>query len=121
MYECALGSKESFIDMNIVEGNTGHSHVNKESVGKGKIPLKTLDSFNFSDVDLIKIDVEGYEQDILLGALETIEKNRPVLVIEQQKHEYQNDMASLPSIRFLENLGYHVVEQFNKDWILKIR
>lgn len=119
IYECALGKEESYIDMNIVEGNTGHTHINKNSFGKGKIPLKTLDSFNFNDVDLIKIDVEGFEGEILEGALSTIERNRPVLVIEQQKHEYQDDMESLPAIKMLEKLGYRVVNQFNKDWILK--
>lgn len=119
VYECALGREESFINMNIVEGNTGHTHIDKNSFGKGLIPLKTLDSFNFNDIDLIKIDVEGFEQDILQGALSTIERNRPVLVIEQQKHEYQDDMKTLPAIKMLENLGYRVINQFNKDWILK--
>lgn len=120
MYECALGKEESIIDMNIVEGNTGHTHINQLSLGKGSIPLKTLDSFNFVDVDMVKIDVEGYENDILLGSLNTLQKNQPVIVIEQQKHEYQNDRESLPAIKFLEKLGYTVVNQFNKDWVLKI-
>ena len=82
--------------------------------------MKTLDSFNFTNVDLIKIDVEGYENDILQGALHTIQYNKPVLVIEQQKHEYQDDSKSLPAVRFLETLGYRVIGQYNKDFILKI-
>ena len=120
VYECALGKEESYIKMNIVEGNTGHTHIDKNSIGKGNIPLKTLDSFNFTNVDLIKIDVEGYENDILQGALHTIQYNKPVLVIEQQKHEYQDDSKSLPAVRFLETLGYRVIGQYNKDFILKI-
>lgn len=120
MYECALGKEESFINMNIVQGNTGHSHIDKSTIGKGSISLKTLDSFNLSNVDMIKIDVEGFENEILQGSLNTIQTNRPILVIEQQKHEYQNDRESLPAIKFLENLGYQVVGQFNKDYILKI-
>ena len=47
MHPCALGREESFINMNIVEGNTGHSHIDTSSIGRGTIPLKTLDSFNF--------------------------------------------------------------------------
>lgn len=120
IYECALGNEMSHINMNIVEGNTGHTHIDKNSLGKGTIPLKTLDSFNFTNIDLIKIDVEGYENDILLGGLETIKYNKPILVIEQQKHEYQDDTKSLPAVRFLENLGYKVIDQHNKDFILKI-
>jgi FkbM family methyltransferase len=120
MHNVALGNVESFITMNVVEGNTGHSHVDPLSLGNGNIPLKRLDSFEFDNVDLIKIDVEGYEEEILKGAMQTIMRNKPVLVIEQQKHEYKNDMDALPCIKVLESWGYKVIEQFNKDWILKI-
>lgn len=119
LFPVALGRTESFINMNIVEGNTGHSHIDPSSLGHGAIPLKTLDSFNFSNVDMIKIDVEGFEEEILAGALNTIEKNKPVLVIEQQKHEYKNDRDDTPAIKILQGWGYRVVEQFNKDWVLK--
>lgn len=119
VFQIALGNQESFINMNIVQGNTGHTHVDKNSLGKGNIPLKTLDSFNFNDVDLIKIDVEGLEEEILHGAKETIYSNKPVLAIEQQKHEYKDAMSDLPSIKILESWGYKVIHTFNKDWILK--
>jgi hypothetical protein len=68
---------------------------------------------------MIKIDVEGFEEQILLGAQQTIENNLPILVIEQQKHEYQDDMKDLTSIKLLNKWGYEVIEQYNKDWILK--
>lgn len=121
MYPVALGRNESFIEMNIVQGNTGHSHIDQTSIGKGTIPLKTLDSFNFTDVDMIKIDVEGFEEEILAGALKTIELNKPVLVIEQQKHEYKNDREETPAIKILESWGYQVVDQISKDWVLKYK
>jgi FkbM family methyltransferase len=41
-----------------------------------------LDEFNFENVGLIKIDVEGWELDVLKGAINTITKHRPVLLIE---------------------------------------
>lgn len=119
MHRMALGRTESFINMNIVQGNTGHSHINKESFGQGTIPLKTLDSFNFTNVDMIKIDVEGFEEEILAGAMETIKLNKPILVIEQQKHEYQDDMIDTPAIKILQSWGYHVLTQISKDWVLK--
>jgi FkbM family methyltransferase len=119
LYENALGKEETSINMNIVTGNTGHSHVDPSSYGKGQIAMKTLDSFNFENIDLIKIDVEGFEEQILLGSQQTIERNLPILVIEQQKHEYQNDMKDLTSIKLLNKWGYEVIDQYNKDWILK--
>lgn len=120
MHNIALGRVESVINMNIVEGNTGHSHIDTNSLGKGTIPLKTLDSFNLIGVDMIKIDVEGFEEEILAGAIETIKNNKPVIVVEQQKHEYKDATEQTPSIKILTSWGYKVVEQFNKDWVLSI-
>ncbi len=117
----ALGRAESLIEMNIVQGNTGHSHINPASMGKGTIPLKTLDSYNFENVDMIKIDVEGFEEEILAGAMETIRKNKPVIVVEQQKHEYKDAIIDKPSIKILESWGYVVVDQVKKDWVLKYK
>jgi len=115
----ALGRTESLIEMNIVQGNTGHSHIDPTSVGKGSIPLKTLDSYHYENIDLIKIDVEGFEEEILAGAMQTILINKPVIVVEQQKHEYKDAMIDKPSIKILESWGYRVVDQHKKDWILK--
>jgi FkbM family methyltransferase len=119
IHECALGRQESFINMNIVEGNTGHSHIDESSLGTGSIPLKTLDSFNFQEIDLIKIDVEGFEEEILAGAMTTIIRNKPIIVVEQQTHEYKDARTDLPSVKILQSLGYKVVDQFKKDWVLK--
>jgi len=46
------------------------------------VPQKTLDSYNYTDVDIIKIDVEGYELQVLEGATNTIAQNRPIVQIE---------------------------------------
>jgi FkbM family methyltransferase len=70
---------------------------------------------------IIKIDVEGFEEEILAGAMNTIKINKPVLVIEQQKHEYKNDIDEKPAIAILEGWGYQVIEQFNKDWVMKYK
>ncbi len=46
------------------------------------IDVKKLDSFTFDNIDLIKIDVEGWECEVIEGAMEIIKKHRPVLLIE---------------------------------------
>jgi FkbM family methyltransferase len=47
-----------------------------------EVDLATLDSFNISDVDLIKIDAEGAELTILSGAEITIGASRPLIALE---------------------------------------
>lgn len=52
-----------------------------------RVKVRTLDSFDFSDVDLIKIDVEGHEYSVLEGAVLTLQRCRPILLIEiEQRH-----------------------------------
>jgi FkbM family methyltransferase len=46
------------------------------------VDVKKLDSFIFDSIDLIKIDVEGWEYEVIEGAVETLKKHRPVLMIE---------------------------------------
>lgn len=77
----ALGKgPASVIEMNPIhpgeEGGTSVGH------GGDQVELRTLDSFGFEQVSLIKIDVEGFELPVLDGAEETIRRNRPVLVAE---------------------------------------
>ncbi|AXQ69799.1 methyltransferase [Caulobacter phage CcrSC] len=79
------------------------------------MPCHTLDSFGLEDVDYLKIDVEGFELRVLRGAEATIERFRPVIVIEQ------ND-ASLPgedpsgARKWLEERGYQHVATCPRGW-----
>ncbi|HIF74615.1 MAG TPA: FkbM family methyltransferase [Porticoccaceae bacterium] len=58
----------------------------KGNVEAGKLQLVKGDFYfqkkNISNIGLVKIDVEGYEKLALAGLVETIERNRPILVCE---------------------------------------
>ena len=88
VWPIALGTQDTTIDMIITEGNTGHSHINKNTIGSGRVQMKKLDSLglNFDNIDYVKIDCEGYEIEILKGGEETIKHHQPVLVVEQKLH-----------------------------------
>jgi FkbM family methyltransferase len=46
------------------------------------VPARTIDSYNFEDVDAIKIDVEGSELFVIQGADATIKRCRPSVQVE---------------------------------------
>ncbi len=46
------------------------------------VEVRTLDSYAFGDVRVIKVDVEGSEMDVLEGGRETILRDRPPLIVE---------------------------------------
>lgn len=83
----ALGDREGYCEMFLPrEGNSGMAYAaenlydGSERVSTAK--MYTLDSYEFRDVGLIKIDVEGYEGNVVLGAFGTIMESRPVIVFE---------------------------------------
>ncbi len=51
-----------------------------------EVPITTVDvtltELAVDRVDMVKIDVEGFELDVLRGARETIERHRPLMVVE---------------------------------------
>lgn len=44
--------------------------------------LTTLDSWKFDKLDWLKIDVEGYEENVVAGGMQTIKEFKPNLIIE---------------------------------------
>lgn len=78
-----------------LEGETVELHV----------PVVDLDSVPVADVAFIKIDVEGFELQVLQGARRLLEKYRPLLLVEIDRKRY--DQASFGSIiGLLRELGY---------------
>lgn len=61
---------------------SGNDIKRNEGYARVEIKQRTLDSYNFTDVDVIKIDVEGYELPVLEGATQTILNNRPIVQVE---------------------------------------
>jgi len=68
--------------------NSGAIRLSEDTEG---MELISIDSQEISNVDLIWLDLEGFEYKALQGAKNTIEKNKPVLVVENNGliHEFQ--------------------------------
>ncbi len=101
-------SVNSYNQANI--GNTSFSPNNT-----GHFELKTLDSLKIPEkIDLMKIDVEGAEVEVLLGAENTIKANKPVIVIESFNRKSEIDEV-------FKTFGYKQVDTIREgeDYIYK--
>jgi FkbM family methyltransferase len=66
------------------------------------VPLDSLID-NFSRrVSVIKIDVEGFEYNVLLGACKFIEKHKPVIFIEISSSKYQQTHELLEKYNYIQ-------------------
>lgn len=116
LHPYALGDREGTVSISTEDGSSGNSFVK----GHGRILMKTLDSFGFENVDFAKIDVEGYEEFVLRGGEQMIERWKPVVVVEQKRSMSQErfGLKPLSAVKFLIDLGYKVADEISGDYFL---
>lgn len=101
-------------------GNTGSHFISpnivlNQPIAAHQVPMVTIDSLHLQDVDLIKIDVEGFEQQVILGAFDTLTRYKPVLLLEQKN--FANRYSLPPVQTCLDELGYQCVKSIRSDYI----
>ena len=111
----ALGAEEGSVSIKSEHGSSGNSTV----AGKGDIPMHTLDSLELQDVDFMKIDVEGFEANVVAGGEHTIRTFKPVIIVEQ-KRDFGSRYGFKPqaAVVLLQSWGYKQVEEISGDHIL---
>jgi FkbM family methyltransferase len=102
-HQLAVGNDKKMISLS--EDNFTQA---KRVVGEGNIPMVTIDSLNFTDVDLIKIDVEGYEMQVLKGADKTLE-NVKYLMIELNNNSKKYGSSNLEIEKYLRKKGFRIM------------
>lgn len=63
-------------------GNLKRSAGGHDETVRFTVEVRTLDSYGFRDVRVVKVDVEGSELEVLEGGRETILRDRPALIVE---------------------------------------
>ena len=81
--------------------------------GEGDIDCRTLDSFGLTNVDFIKIDVDGFEVPLLEGARETLTRNTAVVNIEMKRDKRSNTVRRAEEI--LRDVGYQFKKRTKSD------
>lgn len=116
-YNVAVGNSNDQVFINTPdyynEGDVNFGDVKIGNTGD-VVEQKRLDDFEFEDVVFIKIDVQGYEERVIDGAVNTINKHRPYLFVEFEE-DLLKEMNSSEEIlqSKIESLGY-IVERFQK-------
>jgi FkbM family methyltransferase len=127
-YPIALGNSEGYTDLYINPKNPGGHSIKKINPIKGnlmkrsvKVKIKKLDSFApFNEPVLIKVDVEGAEEDVLKGTLTTLKTHVVVLAVEVHNPPLMinEDSCNRKICRYLRHqIGYRtlLLEHSSRD------
>ncbi len=119
--QVAVGSENGIAEFNVMPdssmGKLASSSFQPDQPTSGvlKVPLKTIDRVisegSHPSPQVMKIDVEGAEVEVLLGAKKTLQTNRPILFIEAHSEALAKECT-----RLVEGLGY-VVRFFERQAI----
>ncbi len=126
LHPLGLGSKpgEVFFEERAI-GNPGMNRVTSNpEKSTQKIRISTLDSFaeenQLASVSIIKIDVEGYEHEVLKGAVNLLTRNKPLLFIELDDSNLMEQGSSAADfIQFIEAFGYAIEHAETGETITK--
>lgn len=112
LIEIAVGATVGSLDLDLYERSEWATSYHADELdawragdplGTITVPVHTLDLLGYDDrpVQFIKIDVEGAECDVLLGARRLLDRHHPGLLVEI--HSVVNREWTIP---FLADLGY---------------
>jgi len=113
-YNVALGAQASTGTYYIQDpgdgGGNGLYVEGEPKVDTLEVPIQPLDAFNINNIGIIKIDVEGYELQVIQGALKTLERNNyPPLLFESWRPESPaKDALRTDLFKYIRSLGYTI-------------
>ena len=122
VFPYGLSNEEKTIDIWFNPLYTGHSsaYMNSDINREGdtiECEVRTLDSFQFENVDFLKIDVEGAELDVLRGGMNTIETHRPIITTEHSQQTPEGIRNSYEVLTLMDSLNYEYRQTIGGDFI----
>jgi len=111
IFPVALGHKNTKGYLNVETDNSGNTNVHPTRSGNTEI--RTLDSYNFKNIDYIKVDVEGFEYNFLQGATDTLNRCRPFVHLEMKSKNMRTTKEEFK--RFMKNIGYNEVKKIGAE------
>jgi FkbM family methyltransferase len=106
LFDYALGDYNGYISLSNMD-DSGREMGPRSEIGIGiKVDIVTLDSIipENTQIDLIHLDIEGYELNALKGAKNIIEKYKPIIVLEI-------DCRAVTYNEYMDSIGYNQYKQ----------
>jgi len=112
-WNAALGERSGTCSMRLNPVNCGDD----QTIEGAETPVFAIDDMDVNP-DLIYLDVQGDELAVLQGAVDTLQRCKPVVAIERDEKFVKLKGDALP---LLLALGYKTVETYGQDIILSTR
>lgn len=120
LHPIALGREATTVAINTTLKSTAFTRV--DEAGDVIAEQRTLDSFGLTEVDLIKIDVEGWEHNVVKGAAETIRRCKPVMIVEQKPNNAElHGLKQYGAVNLLKKWGATEIANISGDVIVTWR
>jgi len=119
IFNMAVSDKSELVYIEVGGTNTGNSIPHKEElIWARPVQATPLDAILdlTPKVDLIKVDVEGFEPYVLEGARQFIARDSPVIIVEVKGLGATKDNPERP-LELLKEMGYTVTDKFSNDYI----
>lgn len=119
-YQYFVTSKENSEDtfyINPVWGDCNLGYIKESNSCGQEVTNHYIDLFKYSNLKLIKIDIEGHELEALKGAFNTIKKSNPCIIAEHHTKE-----EHLQVMDYLKQFGYYlatIIEEDNLNYVYK--
>ena len=116
LIKAMAGDSEGHAGLEEYGGNSGHTHWRPEGV----TPVIRIDSLEVTDLQFIKIDVEGFELPVIKGAEQCIRQQRPRICLEQKPHPLADQFGGRFAARdLLTSWGYRTLQHHGDDYVMR--
>jgi FkbM family methyltransferase len=105
VYSCALGAGAGLCGIK-------HRSLGSHNVVEGdSVEVIALDSLKLETLDLLQLDIEGYEWHALRGASETIRRCLPLIHVELRGFTEKYDVTDMAVRGLITSFGYRLVKE----------
>ena len=118
----AVGNRRGPIDMVLSGKSTGQHRARwPKDPSIAPVPCYRIDDFEFPIVDGLFLDLEGFENFALRGAVETLKRCKPVVMAENNRRCWDQGFKPQDLEIFMRTCDYRLVERVGEDLIFQHR